>query len=162
MARIVRASFGAASSRADQHPQPVQGRLHSTGPGRSTAASSATVTLTSGPRALSGQSSTSGRMALGSLGSAAGRGARALPNGTEASVKSEEKAEARAADARVGAMQALCQGLGLSRAKLSDVLVQRLRAVLDVGLCRILFVETGHDSRTPELVQVRTPLMCRV
>jgi hypothetical protein len=151
MARIVRTSAGAAASSRAEHPQPVLSRLDGTG--RTSGDSSATGT--SGRRAPSGQSATSGRIALGSPAGRAGRAVLDVPDVPDAAARSEEKMTARVADARVGAMQALCQGLGLGRAKLSDGLVRRLKTVLDVGLCRLLFIETGHDPRAPELVQVR-------
>ncbi len=153
MARIMTRSAGAAASRRGEHPQPALSRLTGRPTGRTTGTSSATVT--SGRRAPSGQRATCVQMALGSAAGHAGRAVPDVPDVPGATAMSSEKPVARLADARLGMMQALCQGLGLGRAKLSDGLVRRLKMVLDAGLCRLLFVEAGHDPRAPVLVQVR-------
>jgi hypothetical protein len=143
MARIMPRSAGAAASRRGEHPQPALSRLDGTGritgrtTGRITGTSSATVT--SGRRAPSGQRATCFQMALGSAAGHAGRAVPDVPDVPGAAAMSSEKPTARLADARLGVMQALCQGLGLGRAKLSDGLVRRLKMVLDAGLCRLLF-----------------------
>jgi hypothetical protein len=69
--------------------------------------------------------------------------------------KSVHERIVRGGESRIAAMQLLFQTLGLSRAKMADLLLGRLAGVFDVDLCRLLFVESGHDG--PELVHVRCP-----
>ena len=120
-----------------------------------TSSESGSSRRTSGRRLQSSQSIASVRR---SLGSSLRNGAPgdAPPSSSSAAPTTEDMQEGskHGLEGRAAAMQLLLQCLGLGRAKLSDLVTHRLKSILKVDVCRLLFVESGRDG--PELVQVRT------
>ena len=126
--------------------------------GVSSSQSSASRT-TGGRRLPSGQSSASARRPFSSAMHDAifGPGSDALAPPPVAALRDAPQSAASGGESRAAAMQLLLQCLRLSRPQLSDVVTHRLKSIVNVDVCRLLFVESGRDG--PELVQVRPSLV---